>query len=307
MPGKRHALIIVLGLAVSGCQNVRHNDVLIFGTDTQLGLQIESAASNGGAPSINLGYEREEAVWMPLVENGPVPDPAVAGGEVAYQGVVQACFRAAEAWFSADFEAGMQAATRCEGLQRRRLYSAEGPTTEDGGRDTYSVFASFGARFNGSANASDVNAGAGLAQYFATGIAAQRLAANDNVYQALSTSAAGTAQADAAAAAATARADQAEQRMIAMAVSGEIEARPVITTEIDAIMACFGDGAWDVSRNNQRIEAVASGLGEGEETSLLGLFMNMPSAIAMRADLRTEAQGRALLTRERTTLCKEPE
>jgi hypothetical protein len=44
--------------------------------------------------------------------------------------------------------------------------------------DSYSVLASFGANFDSSANTSQVGAKGGLAQYFATGMAAQLLAAD---------------------------------------------------------------------------------------------------------------------------------
>jgi hypothetical protein len=43
-------------------------------------------------------------------------------------------------------------------------------------QDSYSVLASFGAKFDGEANADGTKAKGGLAQYFATGVAAQMLA-----------------------------------------------------------------------------------------------------------------------------------
>lgn len=156
---------VALGLLalplLSGCVgSVKHNDVLIFGTDTKLALDVSANPAGGGTPEITIGYKRQEAVWMPLVVNGAgVTDKICAaanGGEkpcvgtLKYQG---------------------QAETGVEGK---------------GGTDAYSVFASFGADIKGAAKAGGPEAAVGLAQFFATGIAAQRLAQNKQVVSALS-------------------------------------------------------------------------------------------------------------------------
>jgi hypothetical protein len=51
-----------------------------------------------------------------------------------------------------------------------------GENTKSGSRDSYSVLASFGAKFGGRAFGTTPEASVGIAQYFATGVAAQLLA-----------------------------------------------------------------------------------------------------------------------------------
>ena len=67
----RRTLIVVFAsaIAASACANQPHNNVLIFGTDTKVALDISSSPTAGGAPQITLGYKRSEAVWMPLAVN----------------------------------------------------------------------------------------------------------------------------------------------------------------------------------------------------------------------------------------------
>jgi hypothetical protein len=116
---------------------------MVFGTNTVFG--IDAGQNVNGVPSVTVGYRRQEAVVMPLVanttDNGTFQVPCDVGG-------------AAELT-----SAGMHPCI----LVGRRGNSI----------DTYSVLASFGARFNGSGTGT---AGGQLAQYFATGLAAQALA-----------------------------------------------------------------------------------------------------------------------------------
>jgi hypothetical protein len=131
-------LPLATALALAGCQTPKHSNVLIFGTNTRVGLDVgyDPKLQNGG---ILVGYDRQEAVWMPLLANtnaeGSAPNlPAV--------GPVQ------------------------DSLYR----GADGTST-----DAYAVLASFGAQFNAKAS-SDTAAGGGVAQFFATGLAARTLA-----------------------------------------------------------------------------------------------------------------------------------
>lgn len=135
------ALLIAAWLTLAGCSSTpRHTNTLIFGTNTVFGLNIaqESTASAG----VIVGYKRQEAVWMPLLPNQA---PNTAGEPVP---------------------------ATCKGA---RCPKFEG--TWAGRVDTYSVLASFGARYQGTAGgATGVDGNGGIAQYFATGIAAQLLA-----------------------------------------------------------------------------------------------------------------------------------
>lgn len=149
-------LALALIAATAACTTPQHSNALIFGTNTSFGLNVGQNAT--GTPSIQVGYNRQEAVFMPLVANARydangVPTPcdvypgrnyqptgaAVVNGQSVPQ--VPPCF----------------------------LVGQNG-----GSLDSYSVLASFGAQF--SANGTTPSASGGLAQFFATGIAAQLLA-----------------------------------------------------------------------------------------------------------------------------------
>lgn len=136
------ALLMATWLALAGCTSTpRHTNTLIFGTNTVVGLNVaqESAASAG----VIVGYKRQEAVWMPLL-----PNQAPSG-------------------------AGEPVPAPC--TEKDKCPKFEGTST--GQTDTYSVLASFGARYQGSAGGTaGVQGDGGIAQYFATGIAAQLLA-----------------------------------------------------------------------------------------------------------------------------------
>lgn len=132
-------MMVVLGgvmavLIMSGCA-IKHSDVMLFGTNTKYGLSIAMDQPEN-TPHINVGYKRQEFVWMPLVANG---------ADSAIQNKV--------------------ATVSAQDLK----YMGKEPT---GREDTYSVLASFGANFK----ASGAAGGGGIAQYFATGMAARKLA-----------------------------------------------------------------------------------------------------------------------------------
>ncbi|WP_114950866.1 hypothetical protein [Sphingosinicella terrae] len=139
------------GLWMSGCTTPHHSNALIFGTNTSFGIDVGQSPT--GTPTILVGYRRQEAVFMPLVanvlydQNGtPTPcyiQPRIVAGvpQPPPAGTIPACY----------------------------LVGQNG-----GAIDSYSVLASFGAQFE--ADAVGGTAGGGLAQFFATGLAAQALA-----------------------------------------------------------------------------------------------------------------------------------
>jgi hypothetical protein len=160
-----------------------HNDVLVFGTSTTIGLNVETASTNGAAPSIVLGYEREEAVWMPLLANGRHSriSPCVSSDR-------NVC---TPGGYPLD-----------DAMYRSTIMDPSGQRVVQ--TDTYSVFASLGAHFNGKASTNNgAEAGGGLAQFFATGNAAVNISANEALVTALKVSspASSAAQANAVAAA----------------------------------------------------------------------------------------------------------
>lgn len=137
---------LVVGLSLAGCSSTpQHTNVLIFGTNTKVALDVSQDLTSG--VGVTLGYKRQEAVWMPLLPNQAKPG---ADG----------------------------------GLQPSTCTSADCPmfVGDDSLKqsDTYSVLASFGGKFTGGADAQgkDTKATGEIAQYFATGLAARLLAVN---------------------------------------------------------------------------------------------------------------------------------
>ncbi|HWA25594.1 MAG TPA: hypothetical protein VG734_08035 [Lacunisphaera sp.] len=140
----------------SGCSSTpKHSNVLIFGTNTRLALDITYDPKTQ-EPDILFGYKRQEAVWMPLLAN-----LSPASGD--------------------DLRAPNPAELSAN---KDLLYIGK----DDKKTDTYSVLASFGAKFeaktkneittgSGSGGAKPESSGSGgLAQFFATGLAARILA-----------------------------------------------------------------------------------------------------------------------------------
>lgn len=131
---------------LSACSMIDHKNTMIFGTNTSLGISAGADATN--IPQVNVGYRRQEAVIMPLLANQD------AGG-----GKQRPCAIADSA------DPNHKAQTDCKFV---------GEYGENNIRDSYSVLASFGAKFG--ANGKESTIQGGLAQYFATGVAAQVLA-----------------------------------------------------------------------------------------------------------------------------------
>lgn len=151
----RGLTVALAALLASGCVGgIKHNDVLLFGTDTKIALDVSASAAQGGAPGVTIGYKRVEAVWMPLVVNA--------------NGV------------NSTNLAALCEGDGCDADIDGAKYVGKGPDQRE---DAYSVFASFGSKLRGSTQG---NAEVGIAQFFATGVAAQRLADNPVAALALS-------------------------------------------------------------------------------------------------------------------------
>lgn len=126
------ALIAAIPMLTGGCANMPHNDVLIFGTNTKLAFDVSTDPATAGSPNFTLGYKRQEIALVPLRANGTL---------VTENGTIDI----------------IETGSKYIGIDDKR-------------RDTYSVFASFGANF-----AAGTQNEAALSQFFATGIAAQNL------------------------------------------------------------------------------------------------------------------------------------
>ena len=141
MPYNKRSTILALltAAALSGCSTPKHTDLLVFGTNTQFGVALTSDATS--TPGVNIGYKRYELVLMPLYVNAK--------------------------------ESRFAPSTPTSPTDTDKLKYVGSEATTPAATDTYSVLASFGAR--GSANTSGT-AEVGIAQYFATGLAARTLA-----------------------------------------------------------------------------------------------------------------------------------
>lgn len=150
---QRITTVSFMGIFLVGCATPQHTNTLIFGTNTKFALDISQSPTN--LPSITFGYKREEAVWMPLLANvdkdgkpcNLSPNTNKSTNEVS------------------------QVNSDC-------LFQGN----DDKDKDTYSVLASFGAKFRGEAvgySTPSAKGGGALGQFFATGIAARELAKRD--------------------------------------------------------------------------------------------------------------------------------
>ena len=179
-------------LLVSGCVTHRdrnpHNDVLIFGTSTKLALDVSAPIQNASIPEFTLGYKRLEAVWMPLKPQIPQSAGPPANYYAQRMSTLISGLNSCTASLAIAIPDSQERAKFCLAalLPADKYVSfSSGVSSDKGGGDfeidTYSVFASLGAKGGLSFNSASGN----LAQFFATGIAAQRLGANPDVGLAL--------------------------------------------------------------------------------------------------------------------------
>lgn len=190
MHGKIVSILLLGGAAsLSGCITHKdhnpHNDVLIFGTTTKLGVDVSAPVQNGAVPEFTVGYKRLEAVWMPLkpqAETNTVTESVtLPGGQTGREARTQPHTRTL-----ATTQVVQRGDVPNHDLVRDKYVSvSSGVSADKGGQllelDTYSVFASLGAKGGLGFN----NASGYLAQFFATGIAAQRLGTNPSISEAL--------------------------------------------------------------------------------------------------------------------------
>lgn len=271
----RFAVTAVACLA--GCAGQPHNNVLLFGTDTKVALDVSSAATSGGAPQITLGYRRAEAVWMPLVANR------------------QSC----------DAENACRTETALDETGKPVVLFGQSAKHEGEGQDAYSVFASFGAKFSAEAGAG-AKADGGLAQFFATGIAAQALAENAQIENALKVNNGPAAEGEAKKAAADAERLKAEadlkrvenelgKEKFAEIVKAATTERETAALEATLIVSRCGGPEGDKAKWDGAVgKAKADGLSAGGALLLSGAAKN---ADAIRTLTVNPKDRRAILER----------
>jgi hypothetical protein len=164
LSSKARTLICLLAVnaaawLLSGCQA----NTIYFGTNTQFG--IRAGVDTKQIPEVEIGYNRQEGVMLPLAvecalkaTNAPGTDATSETGGAAGQ-------------------KGKQPATAAPAGGVGRSFIGENKQGDH--KDAYSVIAIFSGKAHGNASAGTTNsvgAGMGVAQYFATGVAAQLLA-----------------------------------------------------------------------------------------------------------------------------------
>ena len=172
-PHKYLAALALLPLAAGCVQATRHSNTMVFGTTTSIALKVGQGANQ--VPQVLFGYDRQEAVVMPLLAN-----TRERGGT---EGLLSPCEPVLEQ------ETVREANGVAVAERRLKPQNSNAPyihpckfvgVRSDGDKheiqDSYSVLASFGAQIEGDGRVG--KAAVGLAQYFATGVAAQLLAAN---------------------------------------------------------------------------------------------------------------------------------
>lgn len=146
------AALTLLPLMAAGCAMPPHSNMMVFGTNTSLAVRVGASATS--VPEISVGYSRQEAVLMPLVANK-------AGTSGTGSSLIPC-----------DVSAPVTVTGSARFLKHPCLLVGQHGDSQD----TYSVLASFGANIKGTGKKDEVGVGVGLAQYFATGVAAQMLA-----------------------------------------------------------------------------------------------------------------------------------
>ncbi|MBL4837528.1 MAG: hypothetical protein JKY34_08100 [Kordiimonadaceae bacterium] len=229
----------------------RHSNTLVFGTNTSIGVNVGKDASQ--TPTIQIGFQRQEAALVPLLANTSesgtnlVPCPASAVGNN----------------LKAPPSGCLFVATSYEG----------GEITN---KDAYSVLASFGGEAKGSSAGAEI----AVAQYFATGVAAQQLAESGGANIVVATSA--------SAAEAIAKANtEAIKSKVALALEKEkvnaaVQVKAIDSAEV-AAKGILGKSTDPVSTANLTI--------------LAGKFMGAACNLAalQKLDLRTVGQFMAEL------------
>lgn len=138
------ALSGMLAGLLPGC--VSNPNAMVFGTNTVLGISAGASATN--SPSVTVGYKRQEAVVMPLVANVNMNGEALTACKIE--------------------------AVSPDGKHPCLLTGSQTNGPANSQTDSLSVLASFGTEYGATATNPEIKGA--ISQYFATGLAARRLA-----------------------------------------------------------------------------------------------------------------------------------
>lgn len=216
----------------------RHSNTLVFGTNTSIGVNVGKDASQ--TPTVQIGFQRQEAAFVPLLAN--------TAQSTENPNLLTPCTQAATDQPPPD------------GCQFVAEVQENGQLTN---RDSYSVLASFGADVSGGSG----SAGMTVAQYFATGIAAQMLAESGGANVVTASGSAGKI-ADAATEAAKARQAEAAARQAKYeAAASKVGTQNNITA--DAIQAALdknANGIADADEVSRLQGVIPKSVGKGMDS-----------------------------------------
>ena len=243
-------LMALVGLLVlSACtQMPKHGNMLIFGTNTSYGVNVGKDASQ--TPTAQIGFIRQEVALIPLLAH------TAAEGQ---KGDLIPCPSAT-----------VIKKQTPEDIKIENLKDCKFVAIDNGNQDSYSTLASFGAKtLFGSGDTR-------LAQYFATGIAAQRLTETGGANLVLAGKEASiSAVADATKAAVNARKVEALAqynlgRQVALKILGNDEEAKLdsegIQSKLKSLEAIMGNGC---DRDTLKSRYILDGLAAGTYLDLL--------------------------------------
>jgi hypothetical protein len=171
--------LALIGLTVGCVQATRHSNTMIFGTNTTVGIKVGRDVNQ--MPSVLIAYDRQEAVIMPLLANtseklgsGNLLSPCAPADEITTRSHNSKTGQASETITKMDGDVSFGSDNNAS-IHPCKFVGVRADKDSLLIQDSYSVLASFGARIEG--DAADAKGTVGIAQYFATGVAAQILAA----------------------------------------------------------------------------------------------------------------------------------
>jgi hypothetical protein len=163
------AATLAPAIGLGGCtQMTQHSNMLVFGTNTSLAVSVGSGAVN--TPEIVLGYKRQEAVLIPLLAN-----TGMRFGTGTEAAVATPCSPETTVKTTEEGKGGNPPKTTTETKYPTIADCKFVGKNGEQDLDSYSVLASFGAHFKAN-KSTQAEATVGIAQYFATGLAARTLA-----------------------------------------------------------------------------------------------------------------------------------
>ncbi|WP_371356628.1 hypothetical protein ACA087_12355 [Pseudomonas chlororaphis] len=175
--GCRLTFLCFVWAGLAGCSGLGSN-TLVFGTDTKVALDV--SGDPAGQPSFTLGYKRREMIWLPLSSRdwGTPTHLCVVDkqSKLLCESVAKeptngshVCVQTKDASLANGYTADNQLLL-CDSSANARGHLYQGTSAANTKSDAYSVMASFGLDTYGGERA-----GAKIAQFIATGIAARNL------------------------------------------------------------------------------------------------------------------------------------